>query len=525
MLKQFVGGEWVVVGGGGGGSSDYGDLTNKPQINSHTLSGNKSSSDLGLQDVISDLETIRSGAGAGATAVQPAAMETALSGKQDEITDLETIRSGAGAGATAVQTISINGVAQTKTAGAVDLPAYPTSLPASDTTNSYSSSGTAPISGQGVAAALGTLDVSSSGGTGKYIKSISETNGKISPVAGTLATQPASSDQEPITSAAVYQDQVRQDAFIANLINSGVKNYARCTRPSKSVYNANYFNNGDGTYTVWTTSATSAYYAYRIVGDPDTTGYAYGVPLPRGRYILTGLPSGADTTNYRYIFGLMTSPTATRQSTSIYEDYTFEVTNDTTRFDLSIYLPTSASLPSPGKLFQPMLYRQDDYVLTPAFAAWALDNPKLSAGLADLVDSGAKNLSPTNSGSNPSGTWFQFNIELPPGEYVLYIGTLASTDTDADTCQFGIFDSSWNNLIGSYPQLPRGNQIWIPFSTNGDSAAARVYCSDTSAHGTSDTVTVTNLMVCTRAAWEVSRRYVPYCPSLAQLYAMIQNQA
>ena len=34
--------------GGGGGTSDYSDLTNKPQINSVTLSGNKSASDLGL---------------------------------------------------------------------------------------------------------------------------------------------------------------------------------------------------------------------------------------------------------------------------------------------------------------------------------------------------------------------------------------------------------------------------------------------------------------------------------------------
>lgn len=34
--------------GGGGGTSDYSDLTNKPQINSVTLTDNKSASDLGL---------------------------------------------------------------------------------------------------------------------------------------------------------------------------------------------------------------------------------------------------------------------------------------------------------------------------------------------------------------------------------------------------------------------------------------------------------------------------------------------
>lgn len=39
------------TGGGGGGTTDYTDLTNKPQINSVTLSGNKSFSDLGIPEI------------------------------------------------------------------------------------------------------------------------------------------------------------------------------------------------------------------------------------------------------------------------------------------------------------------------------------------------------------------------------------------------------------------------------------------------------------------------------------------
>ena len=35
-------------GGGGGGTTNYDELSNKPSINNVTLSGNKSSSDLGL---------------------------------------------------------------------------------------------------------------------------------------------------------------------------------------------------------------------------------------------------------------------------------------------------------------------------------------------------------------------------------------------------------------------------------------------------------------------------------------------
>ena len=41
---------WEEVGSGGGGTSDYADLTNKPQIAGVTLSGNKTLTDLGIQE-------------------------------------------------------------------------------------------------------------------------------------------------------------------------------------------------------------------------------------------------------------------------------------------------------------------------------------------------------------------------------------------------------------------------------------------------------------------------------------------
>lgn len=55
------------------------------------------------QDTISDLASIRSGAQAGATAVQPADLQSGLATKQDSISDLASIRSGAQAGAAAYQ--------------------------------------------------------------------------------------------------------------------------------------------------------------------------------------------------------------------------------------------------------------------------------------------------------------------------------------------------------------------------------------------------------------------------------------
>jgi hypothetical protein len=48
--------EKYLSGGGGGGTTDYTDLENKPKINNVELSGNKSSSDLGLQDVLTSAQ-------------------------------------------------------------------------------------------------------------------------------------------------------------------------------------------------------------------------------------------------------------------------------------------------------------------------------------------------------------------------------------------------------------------------------------------------------------------------------------
>lgn len=79
-----------------GGTNDYDDLVNRPQINSYTLTGNMSGADLGLQNTISDLDTIRAGAAAGATAVQPADMTSALALKQDALNaaQLNAVNSG-----------------------------------------------------------------------------------------------------------------------------------------------------------------------------------------------------------------------------------------------------------------------------------------------------------------------------------------------------------------------------------------------------------------------------------------------
>ena len=62
--------------GGGGGTSDYTQLSNKPQINSNELSGNKSSSDLGLQDALTEAQLAAVNSGVTSSTVEQVANNT-----------------------------------------------------------------------------------------------------------------------------------------------------------------------------------------------------------------------------------------------------------------------------------------------------------------------------------------------------------------------------------------------------------------------------------------------------------------
>ena len=103
-------------------TSGVAQILHKPDLSVYATTSAMNTALAGKQDTISDLQTIREGAAAGATAVQPAtlddyattsAMNTALAGKQDTISDLQTIREGAAAGATAVQPATLNDYATT----------------------------------------------------------------------------------------------------------------------------------------------------------------------------------------------------------------------------------------------------------------------------------------------------------------------------------------------------------------------------------------------------------------------------
>lgn len=73
-----------------------------------------------------------------------------------------------------------------------------------DIASTYSSTGTSPVNGTAISDALGTLYASSAGGDGKYIQSISQTDGKVSAIAQTMDVEPTNNSTKAVTSGGVY---------------------------------------------------------------------------------------------------------------------------------------------------------------------------------------------------------------------------------------------------------------------------------------------------------------------------------
>ena len=187
--------------------------------------------------------------------------------KQDTISDLAAIRSGAAAGATALQQSNVS--------------------------STYSATGMAPVNGAAVNAAIETLDVGPVGGSGKYISAISETNGKISatPITFDTALSSSSTNNNAPTSKAVYDDQERQEAEIGVVANAGAKNLLENVRTTTTHRGITFTVNNDGSVTASGTNNGTGASLFNI----NTQG---ALALSNGDYILSGCPAGGSESSY-----------------------------------------------------------------------------------------------------------------------------------------------------------------------------------------------------------------------------------
>lgn len=148
------------------------------------------------------------------------------------------------------------------------------------------------------------------------------------------------------------------------------------------------------------------------------------------------------------------------------------------------------------------------------------EDTKQNYAIIDLINSGGKNLCPVND--NTATLRMIIDIDIPAGDYMLYIGELISTDTDTSVCLITLYDGGGNTLYtgGS----TRGTDKQIPLELTDTAKKLYIYASDNYSHSSGDTVTITNLMICNKSYWDMTEQYTEYCPTVSQLYDMFISE-
>lgn len=162
--------------------------------------------------------------------------------------------------------------------------------------------------------------------------------------------------------------QLNRELIVQNLNNS-YKNRARIY-PDTATYFGTTFAVDKDAGTITTSGTATGYKSFRFFGDMDNTGYQYAIPIPRGTYYLQGLPTGASSSTFRYIMGVYTDSSSTRQTNYIYDnDFVLTVDNDTTRIDIAAYISQGNVFSTP-KVWKPFLVEQNDYFADPTYTPY-----------------------------------------------------------------------------------------------------------------------------------------------------------
>ena len=139
------------------------------------------------------------------------------------------------------------------------------------------------------------------------------------------------------------------------------------------------------------------------------------------------------------------------------------------------------------------------------------------AALVELIDSGAKNHAKVNNFK--ATLWQQVEIEPIGGTIHLHIGGYTSSDTDTTNYQITF---RYSDGTTSGKSLTKGAVDMDYNLGNYTLTRIDIYASDNWNHSSGDDVTVSELMVCSKTAWDISQKYVPASPSNAELYGLIQ---
>lgn len=472
LTAIYEGGEgsyaWVTPSGGGG-TSDYTDLTNKPQINGITLNGNKSLANLGIA-AAEDIPTLVSGLNTTGTVKNGSSVTSATGYTPSPI---------------------ISGIPYYK-----------------DTT--YESKSAA--SG-GTAVSLCTTGEKYTWNNKQSALTTTQLNAVNSGINSTKVEQ-ISTNQ---TNIGKVQTQANWNT------NNGVKNLIKPEMVQAGEYNSvTYSVNSDGSITVNGTATGGTSYVYISINDHPINIKQFC----DGNHILTGCPSGGSAAGYKLY--------AAKGNYAKYDYGEGVLLTETSETEVFLVISIPQGVTVNNLVFRPMI--RPAFVTDDTFQPYALPNTKITPELIELVDSGAKNLllnkattttssagltytvntdkSITVTGSSTNHNAFNVGgsrtyanaLPLPKGKYMVS-GGVPLISQKPIYIQFGVMSDStasisWHNIDDTPYELTISNDT--------TRIVYEIYSPDGSYSGYNVTFYP---MICSKAAWDVSQKYVPYRPT------------
>ena len=277
--------------------------------------------------------------------------------------------------------------------------------------------------------------------------------------------------------------------------NNGVKNLLDVTYDTYTNNECSYVKNADGSITL-TISSTVA--ANRQLNLTDKIDNIYD------GMIINGSPTGYSTGNIEYLVtGLKADGTYQNEQFS-YNGAESTINRGTPKIQFAIYVKSGVTART--VTFYPMVREVGDSTYQP----YALPNTKITPELIELVDSGAKNLSPVSTGTSSVASYIvESAANLPAGDYVFcWKNSVSSGVSTVINCYTSdntrvVNENETNSAVETrFITIPQDCVKFNLYTTGANQ--------------------VTDLMICTKAAWDVSQKFVPYAPTNAELYAMIQ---
>ena len=441
IAKQLAG------GGGGSGTDNYNDLSNLPKINDTTLSGNKTSANLGLQSEINS--------------------DSKLASDLVDDTDQDNKF------VTTTEKNTWNGKQN-----------------AIDSDHKLSSSLVSFTDAEAAAIASG-IDSS-----------------KVGQI---------STNQTNILSV---QDATKE------LADNGVKNLLPKLKSYTNSGLSMVINDDNSITAKW--SATGGSTLYARINDNNWT-------LPRGTYVLSGMPNDSDIGCYIHI--------ETNTSQLVVEQYRktpveFTIANDYEYLKIYISVRANSAAETSGVTILPMIVTKaisdigaDSYV-PPALPNYDLTVREAEdrAALAECVDDGAKNLWDFANANITAGggadrityiktadsltltavsTWafVSYDIALKKGTYYFYGLISGLTGTDSKCVQIRV--NGYQGTVIKRIDITANGAISDSFVVDTDrTITISLYVSE--GEYTSSAFTISNLMICTLADWKVSQNYAPF---------------